>query len=188
MHHSRRLGGGATGFPWLPQWPGSDTKDLRCTVRCLGSQSGVTSYSLASLFLQLSWMKYQFVYCTVWFWWLSETAPTEAKSSSNYKAKMCLHRHKAFLETTQKRVLFQDFGTQVWKNIRLCICMGHPRVATDWVWQTSPQMRAEQPGVHCLSAGQLSHCLFNLKMSASNSSHLDVGLWPSSNLLGPLWF
>lgn len=27
MHRSRRLGGGATGFSWLPQGPGSDTKD-----------------------------------------------------------------------------------------------------------------------------------------------------------------
>lgn len=53
MHRSRRLGGGATGFPWLPQWPGSDTKDLRCTVRCLGSQSGVTSYLLTSMVLKL---------------------------------------------------------------------------------------------------------------------------------------
>lgn len=35
-------------------------------------------------------------------------------------------------------------------------------------------MRAEWPRVHCLTVGQLSHCLFSLKMLILNSSHLDL--------------
>lgn len=161
------------------EWLGSHGYDSRQEVvqriwdEALGglaspSVPSVTSYHVwTSGSLQNTW----FFYSPVWLWKSREIGKLEYYKKIFFKNYETLG---SFFETWES-------GVQGWQPTMVAPFCTTQGCQEDCVLQSQPfEWGWSGPG-------NKSYCLFSLKMSALNSSHLNLGLRPPLALPGPLW-
>ena len=170
MLPSGRPRGRVAGFPWLWQEAGGGAKNLGWSIRWPGFPSvpSLTSYHVwTSGSLQNTW----FVYSPERLWKSREIGKLEYYKKFFFKNYETLG---SFFETWES-------GVQGWQPTMVAPFCTTQGCQEDCVLQSQPfEWGWSGPG-------NKSYCLFSLKMSALNSSHLNLGLRPPLALPGPLW-